>query len=82
MFGQWEQQGIYVKITQTQYDALVSMAFNMGVSRFRQTDFVQKLKKNEIEEAAELIKTTGLRTGFRGLNGRRMEEYKKFISEI
>ena len=38
------------------------MAYNMGVSEFRQTDFVQKLKHNDLEQAAELIKITGVVT--------------------
>lgn len=80
MFKQWNEKGIYVKVTQNQFDAMVSMAFNMGVSAFRQSAFVRKLKQNDLESAAELIKTTNLNDNFPGLEDRRMIEYAMFVS--
>lgn len=78
MFKQWkEEEGIDIKITQEQYDVLVSMAFNMGVSGLRKSKFVKILKKEGIEKSAELIKTTGIKN-FPGLKIRRMVEYEKF----
>jgi GH24 family phage-related lysozyme (muramidase) len=59
---------------------MVSMAFNMGVSAFRQSAFVRKLKQNDLESAAELIKTTNLNDNFPGLEDRRMIEYAMFVS--
>ena len=80
MFSQWKEQGINVQITQNQFDVLVSMAFNMGVQKFRLTNFVQSLKNNDMEKAAELIKITGVSDKFPGLETRRIKEYEKFIS--
>ena len=81
MFQQWKQEGIDVKLTQNQYDVLVSMAFNIGVSNFRGTEFVQKLKQKDFAKAAELIKTTYVNNKkYPGLSVRRLKEYKKFIS--
>lgn len=80
MFSQWKEQGLDIKVTQNQFDSMVSMAFNMGVSSFRQTEFVKKLKENDLESAAELIKTTRLNDDFPGLEDRRMVEYQMFIS--
>ncbi len=81
MFRQWKENGeADIKITQNQYDVLVSMAFNMGVGGLRNSKFIKTLKKNDLEKAAELIKTTGLTVGFAGLIERRMKEYLKFIA--
>ena len=80
MFRQWEAQNIHVKITQNQYDVLVSMAFNMGVSSLRQTQFIQTLKHHGAEKAAGLIKSTGLSNDYPGLETRRQKEYEMFIS--
>lgn len=80
MFKQWNDVGIHIKVTQNQFDAMVSMAFNMGISSFRQTEFVQKLKQNDLENAAELIKSTRLNDKFPGLVDRRIIEYTMFVS--
>jgi len=80
MFRQWKEEGINVKVTQNQYDAMVSIAFNMGISSFRQTEFVQKIKKNQLDKAAELIKITGISDDFPGLETRRLKEYEIFIA--
>ena len=80
MFKDWQEQGIDVKITQGQYDSMVSMAFNMGITKFRRTEFVQMLKKGKLNKAAELIINTGVNKKFPGLKERRLSEYKMFIS--
>ena len=80
MFEQWKQEGIDIKVTQGQYNVLVSLAFNMGVSNFRSTEFVQKLKQKDFARAAELIKNTGISHKFPGLVVRRLREYNMFIS--
>lgn len=80
MFSDWEKRGTHLKITQSQFDVLVSMAFNMGVSGLRNSEFIEKLEKDGINTASELIKTTGLRDGFAGLESRREIEYNMFIS--
>ncbi len=80
MFKEWEDDGINIKLTQSQFDVLVSMAFNMGITGLRQTDFIQSLKKKDLKTAAELIKKTGISDKFPGLEKRRLIEYKKFLS--
>lgn len=80
IFEEWKEQDINIKLTQNQYDVLVSLAFNMGIEGLRTSKFIQLLKKNKITEAAKKIKTTGIENNFPGLEKRRIEEYKRFIS--
>jgi lysozyme len=80
IFEEWKEQGINIKLTQNQYDVMVSLAFNMGIEGLRTSKFIQLIKKNKITRAASKIKTTGLRDNYSGLEERRKDEYKKFIS--
>lgn len=80
MFKEWEKIGIKIKITQNQYDAIVDLAYNMGISNFRQTKFVQALKKYDLQKAANLLRNTGLEEDFPGLEERRKKEFIKFIT--
>jgi len=80
IFEEWHKKGINIKLTQNQFDVLVSLAFNMGIDGLRTSEFIQALKNKDIKNASELIKTTGLRDGFAGLVDRREEEYNIFIS--
>ena len=79
MFSQWEEQGIDVKITQEQYDVLVSLAYNKGIGKFRKSEFVQALKKGDLELTAELIKKDGDSSNFSGVKIRREKESEKFL---
>lgn len=81
IFKQWLDNGIEVKITQGQFDAMVSMAYNMGISKFRQTDFIQELKNSNFEKAARLIPKTAVSDKFSGLYKRRDKEYKMFTEK-
>jgi len=80
MFRDWNKDSIHIKITQKQFDTMVSLAFNMGVTSFRRSNFVQTFKHKDFSKAAELIKTTGLRDGYAGLIDRRNTEYQMFVS--
>jgi len=80
IFKEWLQKGIKIKLTQSQFDVLVSLAFNMGIDGLRTSEFIQALKNKDLKAASELIKITGLRDGFAGLVDRREEEYNIFIS--
>lgn len=83
MFRQWkEDEGVDIKITQNQYDVLISLAFNMGITGLRRSEFAQTLKRKGIDKAANLIKTTGINKKFPSLDTRRSIEYEKFIKEI
>lgn len=80
IFKQWEDKGIDVEITQNQFDALVSIAFNMGVSGLRMSQLIQDIKKGNLETAAETIKSEGTSDKFPGLVSRRMRESELFSS--
>lgn len=69
-------------INQSMFDAMVSMAFNMGVRGLATTEFVDALANSDnITNAAELIKTS--RVGnWGGLKKRRQGEYQLFVSDI
>ena len=80
IFEEWKEQGINIKLTQGQYDVLVSLAFNVGIEGLRTSKFIQLVKKNKLTRAANKIKTTGISDNYPGLEKRRLEEYNKFIS--
>lgn len=79
ILNDWEEQGIKPKITQKMYDAMVSMAYNMGPG-IRKSDFIQAVKKGDLKTAKELILTTSenLFDDFPGLKTRREKEAKMF----
>jgi len=80
IFEEWKEEGINVKLTQNQYNVLVSMSFNMGLTKLRTSEFIQLLKQNKITKAAKQIKITGIDNDFPGLAERRLIEYNMFIS--
>ena len=79
MLDGWEEQGIKPKITQGMYDALVSMAYNMGPNVVNK-DFIQAIKDGNMKLAKRLILQTssGLFDQFPGLKTRREKEAKMF----
>ena len=80
ILDEWEEKEIKPQITQGMYDAMVSMAFNMG-PKIRRSDFIQTLKQGDIEGAREEILTTSknLFGIYPGLKTRRETEYKMFV---
>lgn len=76
---EWKAKGLDVKITQGMFDAMVSMAYNIGITRFRQTEFIQLLKAEKYKAAAERIKSTYIKN-FSGLIPRREREYGLFTT--
>ena len=76
----WESKGIKVDITQDMYNVMTSMVFNMGIGNFRNSDFIQLVKGNELGRAKEKIKTTSshLFGKFPGLKKRRKLESDLF----
>jgi GH24 family phage-related lysozyme (muramidase) len=80
ILDEWEEKEIKPQITQGMYDAMVSMAFNMG-PKIRRSDFIQTLKQGDIEGAREEILTTSknLFGIYPGLKSRRETEYKMFV---
>jgi GH24 family phage-related lysozyme (muramidase) len=65
------------------FDALVSMAFNMGVSGLRQSEMVKYLKNGNYKTAGQLIKQTNINPDtFPGLEKRRYRESDMFLSYL
>jgi GH24 family phage-related lysozyme (muramidase) len=66
------------------YDAMVSMIYNMGIDNFRQSNFIQLVKVNKFNEAAEEIKSISkhMFKKYPGLKTRRIREYELFKSGL
>ena len=82
IFKEWEDKGIHRKVTQDQFDALVSIAFNIGISGLRQSDVIQHIKKGDYKTAGESIKKQSLSKKFTGLKSRRERESNLFLSYL
>ena len=81
ILDKWEKEGIEVKVNQGMYNAMVSMAYNMGPGIIN-SDFIKTLKSgNTYLAAEEILKTSSkMFKKFPGLETRRMREYKMFTS--
>ena len=64
MFMEWERKGIKRKITQDQFDALVSMAYNMGPNGLRKSQVVYHIKMGDYEKAGKKILATNISDNF------------------
>lgn len=86
ILSDWESQGIEVKIDQDMYDAMISMIFNMGAGeKFRTSDFLQSVKKGDLEgayNAIDKIDNPKLLTKYPGLRDRREKEKAMFGSSL
>lgn len=80
ILDKWEEEGIKPKLTQGMYDALVSMAYNMGPG-IRKKEFLQAIKNGNMDEARKLILKTSenLFDNFPGLKNRREKEAEMFV---
>jgi GH24 family phage-related lysozyme (muramidase) len=56
------------------------MTFNAGVGNIRKSDFIQHLKSGDYIKAGESIKTFATSKKFGGLEKRRKDEAKLFLS--
>ena len=72
----WDKKGIKVQVTQSMYDAMTSMIFNMGIGNFRKSDFIQMVKRGEYDEAEDTIKKTNVT--YPGHKPRREKESEMF----
>ena len=81
ILNKWETEGIKIKVSQGMYNAMVSMAYNMGPGIIK-SDFIKALKSGNTYLAAEqILKTSSnMFKKFPGLETRRMREYKMFTS--
>lgn len=82
IFSQWESDGIERRLTQEQFDVLVSMAFNMGVGGLRKSETIKNIKNGDYEKAGESIKTESINPKFSGLKERRKKESNLFLTYI
>jgi lysozyme len=81
MFSQWiEYRGHDIKVTQGQFDAIVSMMFNGGVSGFRKSNVAELLELGKYKDAANAISTFKISDDFPGLEERRKKEKELFNS--
>lgn len=80
LFNKWKYEGVDVKINQNQYDVLVSMALNMGVSGLRGSSIIRELKNGNHQKAGNLIKIKNINSKFAGLKNRRERESNIFLS--
>jgi lysozyme len=71
-----------VKLTQGQFDALVSFSFNLGLGTLQRSTLRQKVIRGEMEEAAEEFLKYTLAGGkvLKGLVTRRNDERALFLS--
>jgi len=76
ILNDWDEKGIKLQITQKMYDAMVSMIFNMGISNFRKSDFIQLVKQNKFQEAKNKILSTNIT--YPGHKFRRQKEAEMF----
>ncbi len=90
ILNKWNSAGADIKVTQSMYDAMVSIAFNQGIQGLVSSKFMQILKKtkNPIKASHYILKSrVGSETGENtpntiGLKKRRVGEYNMFISEL
>ena len=80
IFSDWKSEGVDVKITQSMFDALVSIAYNAGVTGLRNSQIMKFLKEKEYKKASESILNFKVRKRFPGLKVRRQKEYDLFRS--
>lgn len=73
---------VTVPLNQNQFDALVSLAYNIGASAFSQSTLVKKLNANDIRSAADQFDVWVNAGGKRmqGLVNRRAKEKTLFLS--
>jgi len=88
IFKKWEDEGIYVPITQNMYDSLLSLSFNGGSGGLMRSNVIALLKSigvldsNDYKKAAETIKTYRVSSKFPGLTDRREKEYQHFVKGL
>ncbi|MCI1900870.1 MAG: lysozyme [Enterobacter sp.] len=76
------QKLVSVSVTQNQFDALVSFAFNLGVGSLKKSTLLRKLNAGDVQGAALQFKSWNKAGGkvLTGLTRRREAEMKLFLS--
>lgn len=75
-------KSVKVNLTQNQFDALVSLAYNIGATAFKSSTLVKLLNKGKYDEAAEEFPRWNKDNGkvIDGLTNRRVKERALFLS--
>ena len=85
LLTEWKQQGIRAyEVTQSMFDALVSIVFNAGCNGMRSSKFIQLVKTRDWNEAAEMLPSDSsmIRGKFtKGLVARREREASRFLED-
>lgn len=83
MFRDWNNEtGEKILVTQSMFDAIVSMVYNIGITGFRKTKLSEYIKNGDLLSASEIIKRTKISNNFPGLVNRRESEYDLFMKDI
>lgn len=80
-FERCVEEAVTVKINQNQFDALVSLAFNIGTEGFRKSSVLKKTNREDFKGAAEAFKLWNKAGGkvIKGLTWRRKAEADLFL---
>jgi len=87
-FEQAVSAAVKVPINQNEFDALVSLAFNIGGGAFKQSTLVKRLNAGDRQAAAQQflvwnkITVNGKKQTLKGLRTRREAERKQFLTPI
>lgn len=75
-------ESVKVPINQNQFDALISLCYNIGISAFRKSTLIKKLNKKDYQGAADQFLLWNKQSGkvLNGLVRRRKEERDIFLS--
>lgn len=81
-FEKGVRDAVKVKLNQNEFDALVSLAFNIGVGAFSKSTLVKKLNAGDKAGAADQFLVWNKAGGrvLKGLANRRQDERKQFLS--
>ena len=76
------RSGVEVEVTQGQFDAMVSLSYNIGVAAFLKSTLLRKLNSGNLQEVPENWMRFNRANGKfnKGLNSRRRQELEQFFS--
>lgn len=88
IFEQAVTSSVKVALNQNEFDALVSLAFNIGADAFKKSTLLKKLNADDRRGAADQflvwnkITVNGKKQALKGLTTRREAERKQFLTPI
>lgn len=87
VFEKAVNESVKVKLNQNEFDALVSLAFNIGGAAFKKSTLLKKLNAGDRKGAEDQflvwnkITVNGAKVSSKGLSTRREAERKQFLSQ-